>query len=282
MEHHAHLYRLSQPLLDLHHKGMSARDAARELGSQLFSSATTGVDVLAMMFDDVVRSSLADHSSHGGREVSIDCMLAELVSRLIGRWQESGLVLNAPALFEAARQFIEARSAMIDAYRSNRRLPTLRSLNSDAMRCLDASDALYQRASYHSRAESNIRSMGSARLVELLYPAADEVSAIPPLLEAEDRALDPWSDAELGARIMRSLRNNRLATYDPSYPVDGVRSIYVLIPLLISYLNHPNRQREASMPAELAALEASLSDLASKMESINRRYERLSSLAVQA
>ncbi len=278
MENRNHLYRLSQPLLDTHHRGMPAEDAARELASSLFNRRTTGLDVLVMMFDDAARANLGRHQPPAPNDLPIERMLTELITRLHRYWLKQGSYQAPEVLFSAARDFIDARSTMIDAYRTHRKVQTLKPLNIDAMQCLDASDALYQRATYFSRAEGNLRSLASGRMAALFLPL-DDLSAgarrEEELTEAQLRLLAGCTDRELGVRIMHSLRGNRLATYDPTYPVDGVRSIYVLVPLLISYLTHPSAELEARMPLQLAELQASLTELAAQMASVNRRYARL-------
>lgn len=278
MENHQHLYRLSQPLLDVHHRSMAAEEASRALGSALFGSCTTGLDVLVMMLDDVTRASLGKHQLGHACEMSTERMLAELVSRLYSRWLADGLCPDTYGLFRIAADFIEARSSMIDAYRAHRKVDTLRALHISAMQCLDASDALYQRALYFSRAADNVKGMCCGRLTALFLPR--ELGGAPSLPEPSgllpmERMLTEYSDRELGIRLMHTLRNNRLASYDPTYPVNGVRSIYLLIPLLISYLTHPSTKLDAAMPGQLADLNASLAELSLQMEAVNKRYERL-------
>jgi len=286
MENQIHLFRLSQPLLDAHHKGMSARDAARELGAPLFNSGTTALDVMAMMLDDAERARFCDHERLGAQDVPVEQMIAELLSRLFARWQSLQLCPDAYQIFLLARDFIDTRSRMIDTYRAHRGVMTLKNLNIHAMQCLDASDSIYQRAVYLSRAWFNILGLRSGRLIELLCPERSaELSSIlnaghegltsPWQSDAQSRILEGFQDRELGIRIMHALRRNRLATYDPAYPVAGVRSIYVLIPLLISYLTHPNEQMESRMHSQLTDLTASLGELSLQMEAVNKRYARL-------
>jgi hypothetical protein len=278
MENHQHLYRLSQPLLDVHHSSMTAEEAARSLGSALLGPWSTGLDVLVMMLDDVTRAGLGKHQLGRASEMSTERMLAELVSRLYSRWLIEGLCPDTYGLFKVATDFVEARSTMIDAYRAHRKVPTLRALNISAVQCLDASDSLYQRALYFSRAADNIKGMCCGRLTALFLPR--ELGGTPGSLQPSgpqptDRMLADYSDRELGIRLMHTLRNNRLASYDPTYPVNGVRSIYLLIPLLISYLTHPSAKLERAMPCQLADLNASLAELSLQMEAVNKRYERL-------
>jgi hypothetical protein len=291
MDNQTHLYRLSQPLLDAHHKGMSAADAARELGLRLFNSSTTGLDVMVMMLDDSAKARLGEHEQVGIRDIPVDDLIAELVYRVFSRWHRLGLCSDSYQIFMVAKDFIDARSSMIDAYRAHRGVTTLKALNISAMQCLDASDAIYQRAIYLSRAWFNTLNLRSARITELVMPSQAagvegilriDTAAASPAPDTRRQALSDFDDRELGARVMHALRRNRLATYDPTYPVDGARSIYVLIPLLISYLTHPNAEMEQRMPGQVADLKASLAESALQMRSVNNRYERLRAQVIRS